>query len=63
MNKNNARFSQYGEEPTIAEILSDPIVHLLMRRDRVDEPELTALIETARHSLKRREALPITRAA
>lgn len=41
-----------GEEPDLAEVLADPIVHLLMRRDGVSLPELQAVILRARATLR-----------
>jgi hypothetical protein len=39
-------------EPTIAEMLSDPIVGLLMEHDDVTVEELRQLLDEARHRLK-----------
>jgi len=41
-------------EPSLTEVLADPIVHLVMGRDGVAPEELTALIERARCGLRRR---------
>jgi hypothetical protein len=41
-------------EPDLADVLGDPIVHLVMGRDGVAPEELTALIERARCGLRRR---------
>jgi len=41
---------QITGEPSIAEILSDPIVHLVMRRDGVTPGALESLISEARSS-------------
>ena len=37
-----------NEEPTIAELLNDPIAHLLMKRDGVCVRDVVAVIEAAR---------------
>ncbi len=36
-----------GQEPSLAEILADPLVHLVMRRDGVSRAELEAVIAAA----------------
>jgi hypothetical protein len=33
-----------GDEPTLAEIFTEPIMHLMMRRDGVDSADLLVLI-------------------
>ena len=42
-----------GFEPPLSEVLSEPIVHLLMRRDRVAETELRKLLRGARCAIRR----------
>jgi hypothetical protein len=37
-----------GQEPSLAEMLADPLVHLVMRRDGVSRAELEAAIAAAR---------------
>jgi hypothetical protein len=39
---------RFQEEPKLSELLSDPILHLLLKRDGVSVEELQALIEQAR---------------
>jgi hypothetical protein len=39
---------RFQEEPKLSELLSDPILHLLLKRDGVSVEELQALIEKAR---------------
>ena len=39
-------------EPSVAELLSDPIIHSLMRRDGVTLDALNAIIDTARTSAR-----------
>jgi hypothetical protein len=36
-----------GQEPRLAEVLADPLVHLVMRRDGVSRAELEAVIAAA----------------
>ena len=36
-----------GEEPRLAEVLADPLVHLVMRRDGVSRAQLEAVIAAA----------------
>lgn len=40
-----------GKEPCIADILADPIVHLVMRRDGVSLAELHAVVSRAQAKL------------
>jgi hypothetical protein len=40
-------WTRAGAEPSLAEILADPIVHLVMRRDGVAEIELRLVIAAA----------------
>jgi hypothetical protein len=42
-----------GEEPDLADVLADPVVHLVMRRDGVSHCELRAVIAAARAKLRR----------
>ena len=42
------RWSRAGEEPDLADLLADPVVHLVMRRDGVSTAELLAVITDAR---------------
>jgi hypothetical protein len=41
-------------EPSLDEVLADPIVHALMQRDGVDAHDLKVLIEDVRRALRRR---------
>ena len=41
-------------EPEIDEVLSDPIVHLVMRRDRIGLAEVRAAVDGARRRLRAR---------
>jgi hypothetical protein len=43
-------------EPSLDDVLADPIVHALMQRDGVDPHDLRALIEGVRPALHRRVA-------
>jgi hypothetical protein len=43
-------------EPSLDDVLADPIVHALMQRDGVDPHDLKALIEDVRCALRRRTA-------
>jgi hypothetical protein len=44
----------YLNEPALDEVLADPIVHLVMRRDGIGPGEVRAAIERARAILARR---------
>jgi hypothetical protein len=41
-----------GKEPPLAEILGDPLVHLVMRRDRVTQAQLRCVIALAQCRLR-----------
>jgi len=43
-----APWSRTGDEPRLADVIRDPIVRLLMTRDKVSRNELLALIALAR---------------
>jgi hypothetical protein len=45
------RYQRGGTEPSLDEVLCDPMVHLLMKRDRVDEDDLLHLIAVVRRGL------------
>lgn len=46
-------FSRAGTEPLLAELLADPLTHLVMRRDGITEREVRAAVEIARRTLPR----------
>jgi len=46
-----------GKEPTLREILADPIVHLVMRRDGVTLAQLEAVLAHAKARAKERRSL------
>ena len=41
-------------EPTLEDVLSDPVVRALMARDRVDAEDVRALLERLRRAQRRR---------
>jgi hypothetical protein len=43
--RTDGRFFGAGAEPRVAEMLRDPIVHLVMRRDRVSAGEVLSLFQ------------------
>ena len=45
-----------GIEPSIAEVLAEPIVHAVMRRDSINQTMLLDFIERARRQLEQRAA-------
>ena len=47
-------WSGAGDEPSLSEVLADPLVHLVMRRDGVTRSELEAVIAHGRTLLRRR---------
>ncbi|HXQ50589.1 MAG TPA: hypothetical protein VN802_05805 [Stellaceae bacterium] len=48
-----ARWGKAGIEPDLAEMLADPVVRLVMRRDGVSLDELLAVVADARGKLWR----------
>jgi len=48
------RWLTAGREPTLAEMLADPLVALVMRRDGVSPAELRAVVATAQGRLRGR---------
>jgi len=41
-----------GEEPKLSDVLADPLIHLVMRRDGVSRAQLDAVIAQARAALR-----------
>jgi len=52
----NRRYASGGIEPPLSEVLSDPIVHAVMRRDGVTREELIAVTQRAASAIKARNA-------
>jgi hypothetical protein len=48
------RWAAGGIEPDLNDMLADPVVHLVMRRDGVTEAELRRVIAAARAMLRSR---------
>ena len=46
--------SEHEREPTLEDVLSDPVVHALMARDRVDIGEVRVLLERMYAAQKRK---------
>jgi hypothetical protein len=44
----------YEREPTLEDVLSDPLVHAMMARDRVGIDEVRALLDRLRNAQRRR---------
>jgi len=49
--------AQAGIEPPLGEVLSDPLIHQIMRRDGVGMAELLRVITEARLGLRKRLCL------
>jgi hypothetical protein len=49
-------YDEAGIEPSIAEVLAEPIVHAVMRRDSISEATLVGFIKEARKRLEERAA-------
>ena len=45
-------WSEAGPEPYIDDLLADPIVHLVMRRDRLTAEDVWAAVRVARDRLR-----------
>lgn len=52
--RSNLLWREAGEEPALAEVLTDPLVHLVMRRDGVSRAQLEAVIARAQMALRSR---------
>jgi hypothetical protein len=50
------KWREAGQEPTLEQVLADPIVHLLMLRDGIELAALNAVIAQARAVLARNPA-------
>jgi hypothetical protein len=50
-----SRYARAGTEPPIAEVMADPIVHLVMARDRISEREVREAIRQAVRALHNHE--------
>lgn len=48
----NRLWRNAGEEPDLADVLADPLVHLVMRRDGVSLAQLQSVIAHARAELR-----------
>jgi len=46
------RWRRAGEEPALEEVLADPVIHAVMRRDGVTLAELQAAIRRAQQRLQ-----------
>ena len=41
-------YARAGEEPSLEEVLSDPVIHLIMRADHLEPAEVRRLLEVLR---------------
>lgn len=48
-------YGRGGVEPRLGDLLSDPLTHAVMRRDRVSPGELRAVVQRARDALRNRK--------
>ena len=49
-------YREAGVEPSVEDLMSDPIVHLILRRDRITPADTWAAVTDARRSLHRQRA-------
>lgn len=45
-------FARAGHEPSLQDMLSDPVVHAVMRRDSLTTHDILTVMENARRSLR-----------
>jgi len=45
-------------EPTVEELVEDPIAHFLRRRDRIGKEDVWTVVKQARAALRRRQEMP-----
>ena len=50
------RWERCGAEPPIEEMLSDPVIEAVLRRDGLTRQDVLAVVETARHRIGRQVA-------
>jgi len=55
MTKPAASFAMAGDEPALAELLADPVLQTLMRRDHLSDGDFWAAVERGRAALQLRE--------
>lgn len=48
------RFTRRGEEPTLRDLMGDPLTHAVMARDNVTANDIAAVVCAARNRLKAR---------
>lgn len=51
-----ATANEWHREPGLEEVLADPIVHLVMRRDKLETGDVRPLLQDVRTRLLRRRA-------
>jgi len=49
-----APFARAGDEPTLTDLLADPVLHTLLRCDHLSEGDLQTAIERGRAALRLR---------
>lgn len=49
-------YREAGVEPSVEDLMSDPIVHLILRRDRITPADTWAAVTGARRRLRRQRA-------
>lgn len=48
------RWIEAGVEPRLSDVMTDPLVHQVMRRDRLERADLEAAVALGRRLLRRR---------
>jgi hypothetical protein len=57
------RWSQRGAEPSLRELMEDPITHAVMRRDGLSADEVWATVREAKRKLANEECDDVRRCA
>jgi len=52
--RRSGTWSEAGEEPSLAEMLADPIVHLVMARDRLSRADVERAVAYGQRKLRSR---------
>jgi hypothetical protein len=47
-------WTEFGEEPSLAEVMADPIVHLVMARDHLTHADVESAVALGRRQLRSR---------
>jgi hypothetical protein len=54
VSSSNGPWSEAGSEPKLADVLADPLVHLVMRRDGLARADVEAAVAFGQRQMRRR---------